>query len=95
MSRSWFTWKTAALAALAVLGSTPAPAEAGPRGKRPNVIILLADDLGYADVGFHGCKDVPTPHIDSLAFVFAHALDYELLLRHERFNQVAVNPAGV
>ena len=35
--------------------------------ERPNVIIFLADDLGYADVGFNGCEDIPTPHIDSIA----------------------------
>src|SRR5688572_24596655 len=34
---------------------------------RPNILILLADDMGYADVGFHGGKDIPTPHLDALA----------------------------
>ena len=33
----------------------------------PNVIIVLVDDLGNADVGFNGCKDIPTPNIDKIA----------------------------
>jgi arylsulfatase A-like enzyme len=35
--------------------------------EKPNVIIMLIDDAGYADFGFMGCKDLPTPHIDALA----------------------------
>jgi arylsulfatase A-like enzyme len=34
---------------------------------RPNILIIVGDDMGYADIGVHGCKDIPTPHIDSLA----------------------------
>ncbi|MFZ4764788.1 MAG: sulfatase [Roseimicrobium sp.] len=52
------------LLGIGVLASAAAIAEPS---KRPNVIVIVADDLGYADVGFNGCKDIPTPHIDSLA----------------------------
>jgi arylsulfatase A-like enzyme len=36
-------------------------------GKKPNVLVIFADDLGYADIGVHGGKAVPTPNIDALA----------------------------
>ncbi|GDY22685.1 N-acetylgalactosamine-6-sulfatase [Verrucomicrobiota bacterium] len=48
------------LAPLSALpAATPAP--------RPNILLILADDLGYADLGPHGCKDIPTPNIDRIA----------------------------
>ena len=34
---------------------------------RPNVVIFLADDLGWADVGFHGEEVIETPSLDRLA----------------------------
>lgn len=34
---------------------------------KPNVLVIVGDDMGYADVGVQGCKDVPTPHLDALA----------------------------
>ena len=46
----------------AILGLACAEAKSS-----PNLIVIMADDLGYADVGFNGCKDIPTPHIDSIA----------------------------
>lgn len=33
----------------------------------PNLIIIMTDDQGYHDVGFNGCADIPTPHLDSIA----------------------------
>jgi arylsulfatase A-like enzyme len=34
---------------------------------KPNIIILLADDLGWADLGYQGSEDIRSPHIDQLA----------------------------
>lgn len=34
---------------------------------KPNILFIVGDDMGYADVGFHKCKDIPTPNLDALA----------------------------
>lgn len=52
------------------------PQSSGPGGSlggggttpvRPNVVLIVADDLGYKDLGVHGSADALTPHIDSIA----------------------------
>jgi autotransporter-associated beta strand protein len=43
---------------------------------KPNVLIIISDDAGYADFGFQGSKKIPTPHFDALArrgVVFSNA----------------------
>lgn len=35
--------------------------------EKPNILIIVSDDQGYADVGFHGSKQAVTPHLDALA----------------------------
>ena len=59
------------LAAFAILLCSGLTTVAGPaRGAeagRPNIEVLIADDMGFSDVGFQGGKDIPTPHLDALA----------------------------
>src|SRR5687768_9078414 len=35
--------------------------------ERPNIVYLMADDLGYADCGFNGGTEIATPNLDALA----------------------------
>jgi arylsulfatase A-like enzyme len=51
---------------LALMGRS-AGGEIAQAERRPNLVILLADDLGYGDLSLQGNKEIATPHIDSLA----------------------------
>lgn len=56
----------ASIALSLAVGSSLDAAE-DPKAAKPNILVIVADDLGYGDIGVHGGKDVPTPHIDALA----------------------------
>ncbi len=51
---------------LILLGTALATA-AAQGAERPNIVHIVADDLGWKDVGFNGCTDIQTPNLDKLA----------------------------
>ena len=57
--------KLAVVAAMFVVGH--ALAADLPSSTRPNVIVIVSDDLGYNDLSVQGSKEIPTPHIDSIS----------------------------
>src|SRR5205807_3787836 len=54
------------LASLCFLALAALPAWAAD-GKRPNILVIVADDLGYGELSCQGNPQIPTPNIDSLA----------------------------
>lgn len=52
---------------VAVLTASSPAAAAAPAPAKPNVLLIVADDLGYHDTGFQGSREIPTPHLDRLA----------------------------
>ena len=73
------TYITIALISPLVCSSAMGAKKVKVNKERPNVIIILADDLGYGDLGCYGAKNVQTPNVDKLAkqgirFTDAHAI---------------------
>ncbi|HWS99473.1 MAG TPA: sulfatase-like hydrolase/transferase [Pyrinomonadaceae bacterium] len=60
------TFIGAALCVAVVAFNAPAGAQ-GRNDRRPNVVLIITDDVGYGDLGSYGAPDVKTPNIDRLA----------------------------
>ncbi|BCS34990.1 N-acetylgalactosamine-6-sulfatase [Luteitalea sp. TBR-22] len=63
------TWQTRLLFACACwsVGGGVSPAQEAGRGALPNVVLIITDDMGSADLSSYGATDIRTPRIDSLA----------------------------
>jgi len=70
----------------------PTPAPAQPQQQKPNIILIVADDLGYGDTGPYGGgegRGMPTPNIDRLSgegmtlFSFLHLCGPRVVSRYE------------
>jgi len=59
--------RAAALLFIAFAGIALTGARTDAQARQPNIVVIVGDDMGYADIGAHGCQDIPTPHLDALA----------------------------
>jgi arylsulfatase A-like enzyme len=55
------------LLALILVSQNPFVSDGSTRTRKPNIIFIMADDLGYGDLGCYGQTRIKTPHIDRLA----------------------------
>src|SRR5690606_35162626 len=76
-ARLTLTRRTALAGALGTAAlATASPTLAQATGRKPNVLFIMADDLGYADLGCYGRREYTTPVLDRLAsegMMFMHA----------------------
>ena len=59
--------KNTGLSVLGIMALSSCQTKLETKQKQPNIIYILADDLGYAELGCYGQKQIETPNIDKLA----------------------------
>ena len=88
LRRHWLKLTTLALWGLLALGcnaerdkdqrSADGVTAVGPAAARPNILLVVVDDMGYSDIGAFG-GEIPTPHLDSLAREGTRFSDFQVL----------------
>lgn len=67
MDRRQFLATLSAYATAAAIGGVGCATTPTKTAKKPNVVLIVADDLGYGELGVQGSRDIRTPNIDSIA----------------------------
>ena len=66
------------LKTIAALGWCVSASASAAVHKKPNIVMIVSDDLGFNDVSFHGSPQVPTPNIDSISKEGMTLMDYHV-----------------
>jgi arylsulfatase A-like enzyme len=75
-SRILFLWAILLFPFVAISADAPLNTSPSPAARRPNILLILADDLGYGDLGCYGQTRIKTPNIDKLAAEGIRFTDY-------------------
>src|SRR5262245_28926335 len=59
--------KVRVLAAIVLVAGLVAAVAVGQNPRKPNIVVILADDLGYGDIGTFGATNIRTPRLDAMA----------------------------